>query len=105
MSPKSLLRHPEAVSPLSDFTDGSVHEVLDDPEVRDPRAVERVLLCSGKVYYALAAARRAMRTEPPRTDGTDGEPAAEAADRVAIVRLEQIYPYPLEDVQALLARY
>jgi 2-oxoglutarate dehydrogenase E1 component len=88
MTPKSLLRHPAAVSRLADLTDGGFDEAIDDGSGIDRSAVTRVLLCSGKVYYALAEAR-ARRT----------------ARDVAIVRIEQLYPYPLGRVQAILAGY
>ncbi|HSY24170.1 MAG TPA: 2-oxoglutarate dehydrogenase E1 component [Polyangiaceae bacterium] len=73
-TPKSLLRHPEAVSPLDELAHGSFQRVIGDDTV-DPGKVRRVLLCSGKVYYDLAAERR-------KRSNTD----------IAIVRLEQIYP-------------
>jgi len=87
MSPKSLLRHKEAVSSISEFTDGTFGPVLDDGHV-DPVAVTRVLLCSGKIYYALHKAR-----------------LEHGHSTTAVVRLEQLYPYPLEDIQETLARY
>jgi 2-oxoglutarate dehydrogenase E1 component len=73
-TPKSLLRHPEAVSTLSQIAEGSFQRVIPD-DALDPAKVKRILLCSGKVYYDLAAERR-------RRKGED----------IAIVRLEQIYP-------------
>ena len=73
-TPKSLLRHPEAVSSLDDLATGSFQRVIPDTTVDAPR-VERVLLCSGKVYYDLAAERRRL-----------------GRDNVAILRLEQLYP-------------
>jgi 2-oxoglutarate dehydrogenase E1 component len=88
MSPKSLLRHPMAVSELKDFTDQGFQEVLDDTEIRKDSDVKRVLLCSGKVYYDLAAERTAQK----RTD-------------VAIVRVEQLYPFPAERLAAILGRF
>ena len=83
MAPKSLLRHKSMVSPVADFTSGHFHEVLDDVVV-DPARARRVLFCSGKVYYDLIEKR---------------------PDDVAIVRLEQIAPFPTEAVQKVLARY
>jgi 2-oxoglutarate dehydrogenase E1 component len=83
MTPKSLLRHPQAVSPVEEFTTGHFREVLDDPAA-DPAAVRRVILCSGKVYYDLLAKRS------PET---------------AIVRLEQIAPWPEMPLAAILAKY
>jgi multifunctional 2-oxoglutarate metabolism enzyme len=86
-TPKSLLRLKAAVSEIDDFTSGSFRPVLGDAQA-DPGSVRRVLLCSGKVYYDLAAARR----EQNRND-------------VAIVRLEQLYPLPVEELRAELARF
>jgi 2-oxoglutarate dehydrogenase E1 component len=88
MSPKSLLRHKRAVSPLRDFTDGTFQPVLDDPGVKDPRAVRRVLMMSGKVFFTVLEARDAR-----------------ALDDVALVRIEQLYPFPHEDLRELLKRY
>ena len=75
MSPKSLLRHPLATSPLSDFTDGEFQYVIPDVTIKDPKRVRRVLLCTGKVYYDLVAAREDR-----------------GAHDVAIVRVEQLFP-------------
>jgi 2-oxoglutarate dehydrogenase E1 component len=87
MTPKSLLRHKEAVSPLEEFATGHFREVLDDPRA-DPECVRRVLLCSGKVYYDLTE----RRTEQQVGD-------------VAVVRLEQFYPFPEEQLRSVLNRY
>jgi len=91
-TPKSLLRHRLAVSPLSDFTSASFQPVIGDAGVNgkplDPSAVRRVILCSGKIYYDLASAR----AERGITD-------------TAIVRMEQLYPLPLDEVRAALATY
>ncbi|HTI28940.1 MAG TPA: multifunctional oxoglutarate decarboxylase/oxoglutarate dehydrogenase thiamine pyrophosphate-binding subunit/dihydrolipoyllysine-residue succinyltransferase subunit, partial [Methylomirabilota bacterium] len=88
MTPKSLLRLPAAASRLGDLTTGAFASVLDDPAVADPDAIRRVILCSGKVYYDLATA----------------ELRAEQAD-LAIVRCERLYPFPTDDLEAVLARY
>ncbi|MFQ5513994.1 MAG: 2-oxoglutarate dehydrogenase E1 component [Myxococcota bacterium] len=92
MSPKSLLRHPRAVSRIEAFVEGGFREVLDDPRrvagTLDPASVRRVLLCSGKVYYTLLAAQEDS-----------------AFDDVAIVRLEEIHPFPFERLEAALADY
>ncbi|MCS7058535.1 MAG: 2-oxoglutarate dehydrogenase E1 component [Meiothermus sp.] len=85
MTPKSLLRNPDAVSPLEDLTKGRFQRVLVGPPV--PGA-SRILLCSGKVYYDLEAARRASG----RGD-------------VALIRLEQLYPFPQKELEAALASY
>ena len=86
-TPKSLLRLKSAVSQLEEFTEGHFQPVIGDSTV-DPAGVRRVVLCSGKIYYDLAAAR----AEAQRSD-------------VAIVRLEQLYPLHGEEVAAELAKY
>ena len=86
-TPKSLLRLKSAVSQLDDFTTGTFRPVIDDGPT-DPSAVRRVLLCSGKIYYDLIAAR----TEQQRGD-------------IAIVRVEQLYPLPADEIRVELARY
>jgi 2-oxoglutarate dehydrogenase E1 component len=88
MTPKSLLRHPAAVSPVREFTHGGFRTVLDDEAVADPGAVTEVLLVSGKLFYALADAR-----------------ATRAVPGVAIARVEQLYPFPRVELEALLRRY
>ncbi len=85
MSPKSLLRHPEVQSPVRDFTDGRFLEVLPESDSAiEAQKVRRVLFCSGKIYYELLAERR-------RSERKD----------VAIIRLEQIYPFPYEPVASV----
>jgi 2-oxoglutarate dehydrogenase E1 component len=86
MTPKSLLRHPRAVSPLSDFSDGVFTPVLDDPQ--RPETATRVLLCSGKIYYQLV--QRCNETN---------------CKDIAVVRLEQFYPFPQAALQSVLAHY
>jgi 2-oxoglutarate dehydrogenase E1 component len=88
MSPKSLLRHPKAVSALDELASGTFRLVLDDAAVREPASVRRVLLCSGKVFYALDAAR-----------------GDERGDGVAIVRVEQLYPFPAGEIERVIQRY
>ncbi len=87
MTPKSLLRTRASFSPLSELYDGSFHRVIDDDTV-DPAGVRRVMLCTGKVYYDLVGARQ----QRERQD-------------VAIVRVEQLYPFPEQAVAEALARY
>ena len=86
-TPKSLLRHPQCVSELSDFTHGEFQELIDDATV-NPNDVSRVVFCSGKLYYDLVDHR-----EKTEAFGT------------AIVRLEQIYPLPLKQMKAAIGRY
>jgi len=93
-TPKSLLRARQARSPIGAFTAGSFQEVLDDPaffaEEFDPGLVSRVVLCTGKVAYD-ALARRDELGDPGRS--------------VAVVRVEQIYPWPKATIQSILGRY
>jgi 2-oxoglutarate dehydrogenase E1 component len=88
MSPKSLLRHKEAVSTLEELADGHFQNVIGEVETIDPKKVRRVILCSGKVYYELAAHRR-----------------ENAIADVAILRLEQQYPFPHDALRAELAKF
>ena len=89
MSPKSLLRHKLSVSSLNDLTHGSFHVVI--PEIDELRTdrVRRVIFCSGKVYYDLLEARRADKN----------------IDDIAIVRIEQLYPFPHEEYAEIIKRY
>ncbi|HET9555449.1 MAG TPA: 2-oxoglutarate dehydrogenase E1 component, partial [Anaeromyxobacteraceae bacterium] len=89
MSPKSLLRHPQAVSPLAELATGRFRRLLVDPAA--PAGADRVVLCTGKLYYDLAAARDAAAAA--------GEPR-----RVAIHRIEELYPLPVDELRAELAR-
>ncbi|HEX7327012.1 MAG TPA: 2-oxoglutarate dehydrogenase E1 component [Casimicrobiaceae bacterium] len=88
MTPKSLLRHREAVSTLDELANGRFHNVIGEVERIDAKKVRRVILCSGKVYYELAAYRRAQKI-----------------DDVAILRLEQQYPFPHDDYKREIAKY
>jgi len=88
MTPKSLLRHKLATSTLEDLCDGSFQTVIGETDALDPAAVTRVVMCSGKVYYDLLQQRR----KDERHD-------------VAIVRIEQLYPFPEEELTAALAPY
>ena len=91
-TPKSLLRHKLCVSPVSAFTTGTFQPVLLDDGINgtpiNPAEVNRVLLCSGKVYYDLLAAR-----------------ADRGLSKTAIVRVEQLYPLPVEELRAALAQF
>ena len=88
MSLKSLLRHKMAVSDLAAFTDATFQTVLPEPAALDPAAVHRVLLCSGKVYYDLLLGREQRNVSD-----------------VAIIRVEQLYPYPSAEIIAALAPF
>jgi 2-oxoglutarate dehydrogenase E1 component len=86
MSPKSLLRHPRAISPLDELVQGRFRAVIADEA--DPDETNRVVFCSGKLYYDLAAAREAGGVR-----------------NVALVRLEQLYPIAVEEVLAAIGRF
>ena len=87
-TPKSLLRHPKCVSPLEDFLGGSrFREVLYDTKV-EPEKVRKVLFCSGKIYYELESFRE-----------------EKGQDHVAIVRLEQLHPLPVKQLEAVIEKY
>jgi 2-oxoglutarate dehydrogenase E1 component len=88
MWPKSLLRHPGAVSTLADLTDGSFRLIIDDPRAPTADSVRRVILVAGKIFHALDAARR-------REERSD----------LALVRIEQLYPFPRVELRETLARY
>jgi 2-oxoglutarate dehydrogenase E1 component len=88
MSPKSLLRHKEAVSSLEELAEGSFQLVIGETDKIKPKDVKRLILCSGKVYYELRAKRRELENKD-----------------TAIVRLEQLYPFPEELLQEVIAPY
>jgi 2-oxoglutarate dehydrogenase E1 component len=87
MTPKGLLRLREATSTLDDLALGSFQPVIDDPAA-DHGTVRRLVLCSGKIYYDIVA-----------------HELRESATSVAVARIEQLYPFPLELVTALVASY
>ncbi|MEE9253648.1 MAG: 2-oxoglutarate dehydrogenase E1 component [Pseudomonadales bacterium] len=88
MTPKSLLRHKLAVSTLEDLTEGSFKTVIGEIDDHDPAKIRRLVLCSGKFYYELVQRRR-----------------DEHVDDVAIVRLEQLYPFPEAELARVIAPY
>ncbi|HKG12659.1 MAG TPA: 2-oxoglutarate dehydrogenase E1 component, partial [Pyrinomonadaceae bacterium] len=88
MTPKSLLRLPAATSSIEELTSGGFRPVIDDAEVADRNAVRRIVVCGGKVFYDLAAARKKSGDE-----------------KVAIVRLEQFYPFPERAMREIFAAY
>lgn len=88
MSPKSLLRHPLCTSSLEDLAEGTFQPAIAEIDDIKPENVKRVVFCSGKVYFDLLEQRRKNEQ-----------------DDVAIVRIEQLYPFPLEEVQAAIAQY
>lgn len=88
MSPKSLLRHKLAISALDELASGSFKLIIPEIDDIDPKKVDRLVLCSGKVYYDLLEKRR-----------TEGQ------DNIAIVRIEQLYPFPNESLGRIMATY
>jgi 2-oxoglutarate dehydrogenase E1 component len=88
MTPKSLLRHELSVSSLDDLTKGGFASVIDEVDDLDAAKVQRVVFCSGKVYFDLLKARRTA-----------------ALRDVALVRIEQLYPFPTQAYEAVLRRY
>ena len=88
MTPKSLLRHRLATSPREAFTGGGFQVLIDEIDPIDPGRVTRLVLCAGKVYYDLIEKRR-----------------EHGLDHVAIVRVEQLYPFPKDEIGAAIGRY
>ncbi len=88
MTPKSLLRHPLSVSRLEELSHDSFRAVIDDVDDPKPSLVTRIVLCSGKVYFDLLKSRREHQV-----------------DAVAVVRIEQLYPFPSEEYEALIRKY
>ena len=88
MTPKSLLRHKLSVSSLDELTKGTFHNVIDDVDDIHPSEVKRVVFCAGKVYFDLLESRR--------TDGIRD---------VALVRIEQLYPFPTQEYAAIINKY
>jgi len=88
MTPKSMLRNKLSVSSMEDLADGSFHNLIPDTRCKDPGKARRVVVCGGKVYYDLVEAAE-----------------AKGLDDVAIVRIEQLYPFPREELAAELKRF
>ena len=88
MTPKSLLRHKSSVSPLTDLSSGEFHAVIPEIENIQPEKTRRVVFCSGKVYYDLLEARQ-----------------VHGINDIALVRIEQLYPFPIRDYAGLLEQY
>ncbi len=87
MSPKSLLRHPKVVSPLEDFAEGTFQPIVDD-KMADAAKIEKLVLCSGKIYYELLAKKEELNCE-----------------NIALVRLEQLYPIQQNKIEEIFAKY
>ncbi len=88
MSPKSLLRHKLSVSQLDDLTQGSFRTVIDEVDDIQPAKVTRIVFCAGKVYFDLLDSRR-----------------GDGLHNIAIVRVEQLYPFPAEEYAAIIKKY
>jgi len=88
MTPKSLLRHRLSTSTMSDLAEGRFQTIIDEADPIESKKTKRLVLCSGKVYYDLLERRR-----------------AEKNTEVALIRVEELYPFPAEDYQAILDRY
>jgi len=87
-SPKANLRHPGSYSLVQDFTNGGFKEIIDDPFANDAKNVKKVLFCSGKIYFDMAE----KQVKENRKD-------------IALVRVEQLYPLPLKQIEALYQKY
>lgn len=87
MSPKSLLRHPQCISSLDEFTKGKFQEIIGDDYVK-PKSVKKVLCCTGKIYYDLVSAQREQKR-----------------DDIAIVRIEQLHPFPIKQFDQIIKNY
>jgi 2-oxoglutarate dehydrogenase E1 component len=88
MSPKSLLRHPMVTSTLDDLAKGQFYPVISEIDDLQAKKVNRVIICSGKIYYELLSKRREEKIE-----------------NIAIIRLEQMYPFPDQELESVLAHY
>ena len=87
MTPKSLLRHPKVVSPLEEFADGQFQPIIDDATA-NPEKIEKLVLCSGKIYYELLAKKEELN-----------------CDTIALVRFEQLYPIQHDKIEEIFAKY
>jgi 2-oxoglutarate dehydrogenase E1 component len=83
-TPKSLLRYPRVLSPISDFTKQGFREIIDDPDA-DPKKIKHLVLCTGKLYYDLLAEKEKLNN-----------------NSVALIRIEQLYPFPKEQLTELI---
>lgn len=87
-TPKSLLRHPLAVSSIKDFSQGGFKEIIED-DVKNPEEVTKVAFCSGKIYFDLIEEKRKLGNK----------------EHIAVVRVEQLYPLPIVQINKLLSKY
>lgn len=108
-TPKSLLRHPKCVSPLSEFSAGGFKEMIDDADA-NPKSVKKLVFSFGKIYYDLLAHREALAAAPlsggqPSQKGEGWERSSGAGGEVALIRIEQMYPFPKKQFADLLSKY
>jgi 2-oxoglutarate dehydrogenase E1 component len=87
MSPKSLLRHPKVVSPFEDFANGTFQPIIDDASA-DASKIEKLVFCSGKLYFELLAKKEELNCE-----------------NIALVRFEQLYPLQNDAIEAIFSKY
>jgi 2-oxoglutarate dehydrogenase E1 component len=87
ISPKSLLRNPKATSSIKELVDGSFECVIDD-SIKDKSKITKIILCSGKVFYDLAEQKNIKEKH-----------------NIALIRIEQLYPFPYDDLQETLSKY
>ena len=88
MTPKNILRDPYAASNISEFTNGEFNYVMDEVDDIKPAGVNKIILCAGKIYYELLRARRENKIT-----------------NAVIVRIEQLYPFPLDEMKQILNKY
>jgi 2-oxoglutarate dehydrogenase E1 component len=88
MSPKSLLRHPLVVSKIDDLTSGQFQELIDDPNSQDKKSIKTLVFVSGKFYYDILAEREKLNR-----------------NEIALVRVEQLFPLPVKQMEAIIASY
>jgi 2-oxoglutarate decarboxylase len=108
ITPKSLLRAHESRSPLAELSRGSFAEVIEDPAVPAPDRVQRIVLCSGKIAHEAMRRRDQLvagTADPVRPLSGDNPGATVDPQAVAIVRVEQLYPWPEEAIAQVLGRY
>ncbi len=97
-TPKSLLRHPKCISSLDEFSKGGFKEIIDDASA-DPKKVKRLVFSFGKIYYDLAAKKESLTPNPsPQGEGNK-------AEEVALIRIEQMYPFPKKQFAEILSKY
>jgi 2-oxoglutarate dehydrogenase E1 component len=107
-TPKSLLRAEASRSSIDELTNGTFVEVIDDPGVTDRTAVRRIVLASGKVAHEALRRRDEARAEAPAAplhESTNGARSAPSPDQLAVVRVEQLYPWPADALERVLATY